>query len=83
MILKVISASSVDPDQTALIWVHTVCLHAKIGLKSLEEYSAEDINRRHFQMQILLAFNMVYEMEALQVNIYDKWDDFNFHIPEW
>ena len=34
-------------------------------------------------MQILLAFNMVYEMEALQVNIYDKWDDFNFPIPEW
>ena len=45
-----------DPDQTApLIWVHTVCLYAKIGLKSLQEYSADDINRRHFQMQFFLA----------------------------
>ena len=42
-----------DPDQTAarssLIRVHTVCLYAKIGLKSLQEYSADDINRRNFQ----------------------------------
>ena len=48
-----------DPDQTAfrssLIWVHNVCLYAKIGLKSLQEYSADDINRRHFQMQVLLG----------------------------
>ena len=27
----------------------------KIGLKSLQEYSA-DINRQHFQMQVFLAF---------------------------
>ena len=33
MILKVISANSEDPDQ-----VHIVCLYAKIGLKSLQEY---------------------------------------------
>ena len=48
-----------DPDQTArssLIWDHTVCLYAKIGLKSLQEYSADDINIRHFQMQVFLAF---------------------------
>ena len=38
------------------IWVHTVCLYAKIGLKSLQEYSADDINRQHFQMQVFLAF---------------------------
>ena len=46
-----------DPDQTrsSLIWVHTACLYAKIGLKSLQEYSADDINRRHFQMQVFLA----------------------------
>ena len=60
VILKVIFANSVDPDQTAplgsLIRVHTVCLYAKIGLKSLQEYSADDINRRHFQMQVFLAF---------------------------
>ena len=28
----------------------------KIGLKSLQEYSVDDINRRHFQMQVFLAF---------------------------
>ena len=56
VILKVIFANSVDPDQTALIWVHTVCQYAKIGLKSFQEYSADDINRRHFQMQVFLAF---------------------------
>ena len=45
-----------DPDQTAplgasrssLIRVHTVCLYAKIGLKSLQEYTADDMNRQHF-----------------------------------
>ena len=53
--LKVTSANSVDPDQTAPLGVRTVCLYAKIGLKSLQEYSADDINRRHFQMQVFLA----------------------------
>ena len=28
----------------------------KKGLKSLQEYSADDINRRNFQMQVFLAF---------------------------
>ena len=42
--------------RSSLIWVHIVCLYAKIGLKSLQEYSADDINRRHFQMQVFLAF---------------------------
>ena len=51
VILKVISANSLDPD-----WVHTVCLYAKIGLKSLQEYSADDINKQHFQMQVFLPF---------------------------
>ena len=50
MILKVIFANSVDPDQTAprssLIRVNTVCLYAKIGLKSLQEFSADDILNR-------------------------------------
>ena len=41
--------------RSSLIWVHTVCLYAKIGLKSLQEYSADDINRRHFQIQVFLA----------------------------
>ena len=55
---KVIFANSVDPDQTAprgAIWsVHTVCQYAKIDLKSLQEYSAD--NRQHFQVQVFLAF---------------------------
>ena len=36
--------------RSSLIRVHTVCLYAKIGLKSLQEYSADDINRQHFQI---------------------------------
>ena len=38
--------------RSSLISVHNVCLYAKIGLKSLREYSADDINRRHFQVYI-------------------------------
>ena len=42
--------------RSSLIKVHTVCLYANIGLKSLQENSEDDINRRHFQMQVFLAF---------------------------
>ena len=56
VILKVIFAISVDPDRSSLIRVHTVCLYAEIGLKSLQEYSADDINRQHFQMLVFVAF---------------------------
>ena len=45
--------------RSSLIRVHTVCLYAKIGLKSLQEYSADNINRQHFQMQVFLAFSRV------------------------
>ena len=34
--------------RSSLIWVHTVCLYAKIGLKNLQEYSADDIFRCRF-----------------------------------
>ena len=34
------------PFRSSLIWVHTLCLYAKIGLKSLQEYSADDVNRQ-------------------------------------
>ena len=55
-----------DPDQTApLISVHTVCLYAKIGLKSLQEYSADGINRQHFQMQVFLTFLRVKVIKGL------------------
>ena len=47
---------SSDYSLRSLIWVHTVCLYAKLGLKSLQEYLADDINRRHFQTQVFLAF---------------------------
>ena len=32
-------------SRSSLIRVYTVCMYAKIGLKSLQEYSADDINR--------------------------------------
>ena len=60
-----------DPDQTApflrssLIRLHTVCLKGKIGLKSLQEYSADDINRRHFQMQIFWHFKGLIKIYGL------------------
>ena len=41
--------------RSSLIRVHTVCLYAKIGLKSVQEYSADDLNRRHFRMQFFLV----------------------------
>ena len=37
-------------SRSSLIRVHTVCLYAEKGLKSLQEYSADNINRQHFQM---------------------------------
>ena len=36
------------PSRSSLIRVHTVCLNAKVGLKSLQEYSADDIFRCRF-----------------------------------
>ena len=60
LILKVLFANCGprldSSSRTSLIRVHTVCLYAKIGLKSLQKYSADDINRRYFQMQVFLAF---------------------------
>ena len=55
MILKVIFANSVDPDQEQSDQGSHCLPVYKIGLKSLQEYSADDINR-HFQMQVFLAF---------------------------
>ena len=56
VILNIIFCKQCEPLRSSLIWVHTVYLYTKIGLKSLQEYSADDINRRHFQMQVFLAF---------------------------
>ena len=60
VILKVISANSVDPDQTAplgAVWSGSTLFAGmqEIALRSLQKYSADDINRRHFQMQFFLA----------------------------
>ena len=33
-------------SRSSLIRVHTVCLYAKIGLKSLQEYSADDMYKQ-------------------------------------
>ena len=69
MILKVISANSVDPDQIApwssLIRIHTVCLYAKIGLKSLQEYSADDIKQTTFSDAGFLGILRVNTKHAL------------------
>ena len=46
MILKVIFVNSVDPEQSDQ--GQHICLYAKIGLKSLQEYSEDNINRQHF-----------------------------------
>ena len=54
-----------------LLWVHTVCLYAKIGLKSLQKYSADDINRWHFQMQVFLGILRVKRLNLMH-SIMDK-----------
>ena len=50
---------------SSLIWVHSVCPYAKIGLKSLQEYSADDINRRHFQMQMQMPSYRLHSVEPV------------------
>ena len=48
VILKVIFAKCGPRSDCSLIRVHTVCLYAKIGLESLQEYSADSIFRCRF-----------------------------------
>ena len=60
VILKVISANSVDPDQSSLIWVHTVCWYAK---NSFEKF-ARIFSRRHKQM----TFSDAVFLGTLRVN---------------
>ena len=56
----------------SVVWVHTVCLYAKIRLKSLQEYSADDINRRHFQLHVFLAFLGLNSFRAFCLILYDQ-----------
>ena len=58
-------------SRSSLISVHTVCLYANVGLKSLQEYSADDINRRHFQMQVFLIF-LAHLSQRLKVSLCDR-----------
>ena len=61
IILKVIFANNVDPEQTAplgAVWSGSTlfaCMQ-KTGLKSLQEYSADDKNRRQMQVFLTLAY---------------------------
>ena len=55
-ILSIFDSDLPGSSRSSLIRVHTVCIYAKIGLKSLQEYSADNINRQHFQMHVFLAF---------------------------
>ena len=61
VIVKVIFANSVNPDQTAplrAVWSGSTLfagMQKKKGLKSLQEYSTDNINR-HFQLQVFMAF---------------------------
>ena len=60
VILKVIFANSVDPDQTAplgAVWSGSTLFAymQNVSLKSLQEDAADDISRLHFQMQIFLV----------------------------
>ena len=64
--LKVIVANNVDPESDL---VHTVCLYAKIGLKNLQEYSADDINRRYFQMQVLRVNIENFTIKVVLLNV--------------
>ena len=55
-----IQANSVASDQTVprgAVWSGSTLFAGmqKIALRSLQEHSADDINRRHFQMQFFLA----------------------------
>ena len=43
-------------SRSSLIWVHTVCLYAKIGLKSLQEYLADDVTDDIFRCRFSWQF---------------------------
>ena len=67
--------------RSSLIRVHTVCLYAKICLKSLQEYSADNIHRWHFQMQVFLGILRVNTYHAM--GKFSRWqfDDFFLIFP--
>ena len=70
-----------DPDQTAPSDQGPHCLSVrKIGLKSLQEYSADDINRRHFQMQFFLALYGLKANTGCQNNVASMSKQCDYHI---
>ena len=43
-------ANSVYPDQTAVFWVHDVCIYTLFISNVRQFFAADDFSRRHFQM---------------------------------
>ena len=66
---------------SSLIMVHTVYLYAKIGLKSLQEYSADDINRRHSQMQLQIRKHSYLAYQCLRMSVAIIWAETWGNIP--
>ena len=52
---KMSVAISIDPDQTAPVRVHTVCLYAEISPWRKNLHATDDFSRRHFQMHFKIV----------------------------
>ena len=52
---KMSAAISVDPDQTAPVGIHTVCMYAEISPWCKNLHAADDFSRRHFQMHFKIV----------------------------
>ena len=83
VILKVISANSVDPDQTASDQGPHCLLYAKIGLKSLQEYSADDINRRIFRCRFSWHFKLRVKSLCSLNNRNHKFQPYHGKVDHW
>ena len=76
--LKVIAANSVDPDQTppplGAVWSGSTLFAymQNVSLKSLQEDAADDISRRHFQMQIFLALHRLSGLSRVEITLLGK-----------
>ena len=48
-------ANSVGPDRSSLFWVHAVCFYTLFVSNGRQLFAADDLSRRHFQIQIFLG----------------------------
>ena len=59
----------------------------KIGLKKLQEYSADDINIQHFQMQVYIAFEGLKETKTADLVLLSPFMNcsvtFNTDLTSW